>query len=340
MLDWDRDVAGLAGVFGVDAPLAKSSQVPAGPPPPMGLPLPILEQARLTTARRGQAYEGFWRTTRPSVVMPGQFFHDHGMVRKNADGLLTIKVGGAGLVFDGWLLPSEGQLFGIMFDTVGQTPIFVTLNGVPLPRASTLDGLVMAAALNAARTPSAYPIMFQRIGDLSGDVAQDDAECAALVDRDPRATEETVPQSVRDHLVRDIGPAAAAKGGDLFLLASMANTLSRGATLGGQLTATLHAEPDELAGLQPLIATLTQGAGRVLFAGVPTGVSVTWAMQHGGPYPATSDAAHTSVGQTAVRRFVRPVTYQSAPAEVLPPALRDDNPLALLRRRDGVLTRD
>jgi len=236
MLDWDRDVAGLAGVFGVDAPLAKSSQVPAGPPPPMGLPLPILEQARLTTARRGQAYEGFWRTTRPSVVMPGQFFHDHGMVRKNADGLLTIKVGGAGLVFDGWLLPSEGQLFGIMFDTVGQTPIFVTLNGVPLPRASTLDGLVMAAALNAARTPSAYPIMFQRIGDLSGDVAQDDAECAALVDRDPRATEETVPQSVRDHLVRDIGPAAAAKGGDLFLLASMANTLSRGATLGGQLT--------------------------------------------------------------------------------------------------------
>jgi NADP-dependent aldehyde dehydrogenase len=109
--------------------------------------------------------------------------------------------------------------------------------------------------------------------------------------------------------------------------------------LGGQLTATLHAEPEELRALGPLVATLTQAAGRVLFAGVPTGVSVTWAMHHGGPYPATSDAAHTSVGQTAVRRFLRPVSYQSAPAEVLPPALRDDNPLGLLRRRDGVVAR-
>jgi NADP-dependent aldehyde dehydrogenase len=109
--------------------------------------------------------------------------------------------------------------------------------------------------------------------------------------------------------------------------------------LGGQLTATLHAEPDELAALQPLVATLTHAAGRVLFDGVPTGVSVTWAMHHGGPFPATSDAAHTSVGQTAARRFLRPVTYQSAPAEVLPPALQDDNPLGILRRVDGVLSR-
>jgi transcriptional regulator with XRE-family HTH domain len=236
MLDWDKDVSGLAAVFGVDAPAARNGHPPTVQQPD-GLPLPILEQARLTTARRGATYEGFWRTTRPSVMMPGQFFHDFGMIRKGSDGLLNIKVGGAGgLMFDGWLFPAEGQLFAIMFDSLGLTPIFLAMNGVPLPRASRLDGLVMAAALNAARTPSAYPIIFDRIGDLTGDTAQDDAECEALLGRDPRGTEESVPQEVRDHLIRDIGPAAAAKGGDLFLLSSMANTFSRGATLGGQLT--------------------------------------------------------------------------------------------------------
>lgn len=236
MLDWDRDVPGLAQVFGVDAAMARSGHTPQVQPQD-GLPLPILEQARLTTAKRGATYEGFWRTTRPSVLMPGQFFHDYGMIRKADDGLLRIKVGGAGgLMFEGWLFPAEGQLFGILFDSLGLTPIFLAMNGVPLPRAATIDGLVMAAALNAARTPSAYPIIFDRIGDLCGDAARDDAECEALLARDPRANEETAPQAVRDHLIRDIGPAAAKSGGDMFLLSSMANTLSRGATLGGQLT--------------------------------------------------------------------------------------------------------
>ncbi len=236
MLDWDRDVSGLAAVFGVDAAVARSGTNGASHHQE-GLPLPILAQARLTTERRGAAYEGFWRTTRPSILMPGQFFHDYGMIRKGPDGLLGVKVGGAGgLMFEGWLFPAEGQLFGLLFDSLGLTPIFLVLNGVPLPRASTIDGLVMAAALNAARTPSAYPIIFERIGELSGDKAKDDGECDALLARDPRATEETAPKDVRDHLIRDIGPEAAKKGGDLFLLSSAVSTFSRGATLGGQLT--------------------------------------------------------------------------------------------------------
>ena len=111
------------------------------------------------------------------------------------------------------------------------------------------------------------------------------------------------------------------------------------ASLGGHLTATLHAEPDELPSLRSLVTQLTGIAGRVLFDGVPTGVSVTWAMVHGGPYPATSAPATTSVGQTAARRFLRPVAYQSAPAEVLPAALAEGNPLGIMRRVDGVMTR-
>jgi NADP-dependent aldehyde dehydrogenase len=104
--------------------------------------------------------------------------------------------------------------------------------------------------------------------------------------------------------------------------------------LEGSLTMTLHAEPEEdIAGLVDWAASR---AGRVLFGGWPTGVAVSWAQHHGGPWPATN-TVFTSVGATAVRRFLRPVTYQDAPASVLPPALRDDNPLGIPRRVDGVL---
>lgn len=234
MLDWDRDLEALATVFGVEY---RAPAEPAAPPPspPAGLPLPFLAQARETTARRGGAYEGFWRSTRPSVLMPNHFFHDCGMFRREADGLLNVRMGGSGLMFEGWLLPAEGQLFGMIFDTVGQTPIFLTLNGTPLPKAASLDGLVMAASLNTARTPAAYPIIFERLDDLSGDRAADDARCQALIGQDNRAAEASVPIEVQRHLLRDIGPLAAQRGGDLMLVANPADGFSRGLTLGGQL---------------------------------------------------------------------------------------------------------
>ncbi len=109
--------------------------------------------------------------------------------------------------------------------------------------------------------------------------------------------------------------------------------------LEGQLTATVHAEADaEAALLAELVPRLAARAGRVLFGGVPTGVAVSWAMQHGGPYPATTAPGTTSVGMTASARFLRPVCFQDAPAAVLPAALRDENPLGLWRRVDGELT--
>ncbi len=102
----------------------------------------------------------------------------------------------------------------------------------------------------------------------------------------------------------------------------------------GNLTSTLHATAQELADgeLTDLVDALAETSGRVLFGGWPTGVSVTGAMQHGGPYPATTSDA-TSVGTAAITRFLRGVAYQNAPQELLPPALRDDNPWGVVQRR-------
>jgi NADP-dependent aldehyde dehydrogenase len=106
----------------------------------------------------------------------------------------------------------------------------------------------------------------------------------------------------------------------------------------GSLTASVHCGAAEgVAGsfADRVAARVTGMAGRVLFNGYPTGVAVTWAQQHGGPWPATTFPHHTSVGTTAIRRFLRPVAYQDAPDALLPAELREDNPLGLPRRVDG-----
>ena len=103
----------------------------------------------------------------------------------------------------------------------------------------------------------------------------------------------------------------------------------------GQLTATLHATiADELA-MKSLISIITQKVGRIIFGGYPTGVEVCHSMQHGGPFPATTDSRSTSVGTASIYRFVRPVAYQDFPDHLLPDPLKNDNPLKLFRLVDG-----
>ncbi|MDL9979982.1 aldehyde dehydrogenase (NADP(+)) [Microbacterium candidum] len=98
----------------------------------------------------------------------------------------------------------------------------------------------------------------------------------------------------------------------------------------GNLTSTVHAAAGD--DIDALVEALAETSGRVLFGGWPTGVSVTSAMQHGGPFPATTTDA-TSVGTAAITRFLRGVAYQGAPQELLPPPLRDDNPWGVPQRR-------
>jgi 2,5-dioxopentanoate dehydrogenase len=111
-------------------------------------------------------------------------------------------------------------------------------------------------------------------------------------------------------------------------------------SLHGQLTGTVIADINDLQNFSTCIETLTSKVGRLIYNGVPTGVEVCHAMVHGGPFPATSDARSTSVGADAIKRFVRPLCWQDCPHEFLPDALKDKNPLNIMRKINGGYTRD
>ena len=100
----------------------------------------------------------------------------------------------------------------------------------------------------------------------------------------------------------------------------------------GSLTASVHIGEGETDLPAQVLDAARAFAGRVLVNGYPTGVAVNWSMMHGGPWPASTNAAHTSVGATSIRRFLRPVAFQNVPDELLPPELRDANPLGIPRR--------
>lgn len=105
--------------------------------------------------------------------------------------------------------------------------------------------------------------------------------------------------------------------------------------LEGHLTATIWGEESDLEEYAELVEILEKKVGRILFNGYPTGVEVCDAMVHGGPYPATSDGRSTSVGTSAIKRFLRPVCYQDAPQSILPECLRDQNEAGIMRLVNG-----
>jgi NADP-dependent aldehyde dehydrogenase len=146
------------------------------------------------------------------------------------------------------------------------------------------------------------------------------------------ATDATTFLGYHDLMAEVFGPATL-----VVECADAAQMLAVAERLEGQLTATLHATPEELQQNSALVAAVVSKAGRVVFNGFPTGVEVAHAMTHGGPYPATSDGRSTSVGTRAIERFLRPVSFQNFPAAALPPELQEENPLRLPRLVDGVV---
>lgn len=111
-------------------------------------------------------------------------------------------------------------------------------------------------------------------------------------------------------------------------------------TLEGQLTATMIAEDQELSANEDITNVLIEKVGRIIFNNMPTGVEVCPSMQHGGPFPSTTDSRFTSVGTGAIKRFVRPICYQNWPQNLLPEALKNSNPLDIIRTINGTSSKD
>jgi hypothetical protein len=225
MADWDLSFTDLAARLGAD-PAAAATLAPASPTP--ALPLAIMDLVRSTTVMRGAAYEGFFRSTRPYVLSPGRFLHDHGMIRLDKNGLLALRMGTGGTFVEGWMLPVLNQLICIGADVTSGAMVFGIFNGVPHAKAEVIDGLSLGSALDNGRTPTAFAMMFERIGDLTGDREADDRRFLELAASDPLAPQGSIPQAIQDHLLRDIGPAQAALGGDLLLQMPLMRSLTRG----------------------------------------------------------------------------------------------------------------
>lgn len=116
-----------------------------------------------------------------------------------------------------------------------------------------------------------------------------------------------------------------------------ADLLKAVSSLDGQLTGSLFGSEQELSKYAELIISLREKVGRIIFNGMPTGVEVCASMNHGGPFPATTDARYSAVGHDAINRFSRPISYQDCPESLLPEVLKDGNPLNVHRTVDGVL---
>lgn len=116
---------------------------------------------------------------------------------------------------------------------------------------------------------------------------------------------------------------------DLNVLTAVVNTTH------GQLTASVIGDEAEIARHKELMNVLIEKAGRLVANGVPTGVEVCPSQQHGGPYPSTTDSRFTSVGTDAVKRFIRPVAFQSFPESLLPDELKTSNPRKIWRLFNG-----
>jgi NADP-dependent aldehyde dehydrogenase len=234
-------------------------------------------------------------------------------------------------------------LAGSMTLGVGQ---FCTKPGlVFVPSGEGGDALV-AATVESLSSLGAFTMLSSSIAENFRRGAENIAaisDVRPLVQQDPGADAHTAAQLYEVDAARFVGRDAYALRAECFGPLALIVRYDAVDDLDGALAAcepaltfslfcTEH-DPDG----RRLLELGSRRSGRVIINGYPTGVGVSWSMQHGGPWPSTTSSAATSVGAAAIERWLRPVTFQSVPDDLLPPGLQESNPLGLPRRVDGVL---
>jgi hypothetical protein len=221
-LDWERPISGLAPMLGASPEAAGAARADM-------VQLPLVNESRAMTVRRGGAYEGFFRTTRPYAQYPGRFMHDIILIRRGDEGDLRFLLINGGVKVEGVVMLLQNQLFIISAEQTSGAYAFAILNGVNTVQAGVLDGLMMWCSLDAARTPTASAILLERVGDLSDDPAADEALFARLCAADSLAPEGSLSPEIVGHLTRDVGPSQIPGGGDWLLTLPLSRSLARGA---------------------------------------------------------------------------------------------------------------
>lgn len=227
LLDWETDLDALSARLGV-APdeFARPWGALAG-----WVPESVLHETKTLTDLRGDAYEGFWRTTRPAIGQPGRFIHDPCLIRRAENGFLTCRIAVEDMRFEGWTFLTQTQLFTVMSEPRTGMFTFSIFNAVLRHRAEVLDGISMGLQRVGGGSPAAMGCMMERVGFLSGDPAADDAAFEDAAKADPLAPEGSIPTEVASRLMPDVGPAALAAGGMAILHMPFATSLSRGPRL-------------------------------------------------------------------------------------------------------------
>ena len=235
---------------------------------------------------------------------------------------------------------SEAIAEGLFTSFTASAGQLCTKPGIAFLPASA-DALVAGLVERASGAP-AQPLLNERILRAFGEIrARLVSEGRARVLVEPKAGADgfTLTPGILEVDAADVTEAVAEEAFGPLIVVVRYNGLdevqSALRAVPDSLTATLHSEPAELDAIAPLVEQLQQVSGRVVFDGYPTGVRVSWGQHHGGPWPATN-TAHTSVGVTAIRRFLRPLAWQDAPETLLPIELRDTY-TGIPRRVDGVL---
>lgn len=231
---------------------------------------------------------------------------------------------------------------GLFASVTGSAGQLCTKPGIAfVPRGEAGDRLV-SGLVERAEGGGAQPLLNARIHSSFGEIRArliEEGRARSLVA--PRAGDEgfaVTPAVLEIDAAEVTGAVAEEAFGPLVVLVrytDLGDVRRALEHVPDSLTASIHSAAHESELREELTQTVHEQVGRVVYDGYPTGVRVCWAMHHGGPWPATN-TQHTSVGATAIRRFLRPFAWQDAPADVLPPELRD-GPVDIPRRVDGVL---
>jgi hypothetical protein len=220
LLDWDLPLAELQRA--VAARIGTAAPAP-GLPPAIAAWLAETGFGAQAPLFDGQALAGFWRTTRPSPEFAGRFVHDPIRITASGDGTLVTEVGMLGGLMKGWVTSFGNQMFLCATEVGSGVTGFIIANHLGLDRVEVMDGVIMGAIRGGGGVPTATPVVIERVGDLSGDTAADEARFAAMRLDPPLAPEGMVPDRVARHL-----DAAMAPGGLPIISMPSMTSLARG----------------------------------------------------------------------------------------------------------------